>query len=73
MSGRLSGKIAIVTGGTVSIQFSNLPAGQYVIEQTTDLGASWTSTGNTFSETSTDAQITPTGTTQQFFRLVRLP
>jgi hypothetical protein len=61
-----------ITGATLTMQFSNLSPGQYIIETCSDLGAGWSQLGNAFTETTTEVSV-PTIDPRKFYRLVKLP
>ena len=59
------------TNGTVTLRFTNLPPGQYIVEQCPNLGATWNPIGGSFTETTTQVQI-PGAKAQEFYRLIRV-
>jgi hypothetical protein len=61
-----------ITGGTLTLRFSNLDPGQYIIEGCNDLGAGWSQLGDAFTETTTEVSV-PTSDARKFCRLVKLP
>jgi DNA-binding beta-propeller fold protein YncE len=64
--------VTVGGAGSVTIRFSGLSPGQYVIEQCSDLGGSWSQLGNPFTELTAEVPIT-SSEAQKFYRLVRLP
>jgi hypothetical protein len=61
-----------ITGATLTLRFSNLIPGQYIIEACSDLGGSWSQLGDPFTETTVEVSI-PASDARQFYRLFKLP
>ena len=61
-----------ITGATLTLRFSNLSPGQYIIEACSDLGGSWSQLGDAFTETTAEVSV-PTSDARKFYRLVKLP
>jgi len=61
-----------ITGATLTLRFSNLDPGQYIIEACSDLGGSWSQLGDAFTETTAEVFV-PTSDARKYYRLVKLP
>jgi hypothetical protein len=61
-----------ITNTTLTMRFSNLVSGQYIVEACSDLGGNWSQLGDPFTETTVELSI-PASDPQKFYRLFKLP
>jgi hypothetical protein len=59
-------------GATLTMRFSSLSPGQYIIEQCSDLGGNWSQLGSVFTETTSEVSV-PAMDARRFYRLVKMP
>ena len=61
-----------IAGATLTMRFSNLVPGQYIIQACSDLGGTWSQSGDAFTETTVEVSI-PASDARKFYRLFKLP
>ena len=61
-----------ITDTAITMGFSNLTPGQYIIEACSHLGGDWSQLGDAFTEATLEVSV-PTGDARKFYRLFKLP